>query len=156
MAIKNLFDYYFNRALGIKYRSQKSSNSLYYAENHSLSFYSRIQMHEMSIALSIIDIANEEALRANAERINEIEIEIGTISGVEISALEFSLELAVKNTLLENAQRKIISIPAKAECLECNSIFSMTTFYEPCPSCKSFTIKIIQGKELKIKSINID
>lgn len=113
-------------------------------------------MHEMSIALSIIDIANEEALRANAKRINEIEIEIGSISGVEISALEFSLELAVKNTLLENAQRKIISIPAKAECLECNSTFALTTFYEPCPSCESLTIKIIQGKELKIKSINID
>ncbi len=113
-------------------------------------------MHEMSIALSIIDIANEEALRANAERINEIEIEIGTISGVEISALEFSLDIAVKNTFLENAQRKIIPIQAKAECLECNSIFPMTAFYEPCPSCKSFVIKILQGKELKIKSINID
>lgn len=110
----------------------------------------------MAIALSIIEIANEEALRANAKIINKIEIEIGTISGIEISALEFSLDIAVRNTLLENAEREIISIPAKAECLECNSTFELTTFYEPCPSCKSFTNKIIQGKELKIKSINID
>ncbi len=110
----------------------------------------------MSIALSIVEVASDEALKANAKNINEIEIEIGTISGVEISALEFSLELAVKNTLLENAQRKFISIPAVAECLECNFTFAPTTFYEPCTSCGSFTIKIIHGKELKIKSINID
>jgi hydrogenase nickel incorporation protein HypA/HybF len=113
-------------------------------------------MHEMSIALNIIDIAHEEALRADAKKINEIEIEIGSISGVEISALEFSLDLAVKNTFLENAQRKIIPVQAKAECLECNSIFSLTTFYEPCPNCQSLTINILQGKELRIKSINVD
>lgn len=113
-------------------------------------------MHEMSIALSIVEIASDEALKANAKNINEIEIEIGTISGIEISALEFSLGLAVKNTCLENAQRKIISIPAIAKCLDCNSTFALTTFCEPCPTCGSFTIIIIQGKELKIKSINID
>jgi hydrogenase nickel incorporation protein HypA/HybF len=113
-------------------------------------------MHEMSIALSIIDIVSEEFKKYNAVRINEVEIEIGTISGVEISALEFSFDIAVKDTILEFAKRKIISVIAKAECLECNNIFEMTAFYEPCPKCRSLTINILQGKELKIKSINID
>jgi len=113
-------------------------------------------MHEMSIALSIIDIANEEASRANAKKINGIDIEIGSISGVDVSALEFAFDIAIKNTLLENAKRNIISIPAKAECLECKSTFALTAFYEPCPNCESLTINILQGKELRIKSINVD
>lgn len=113
-------------------------------------------MHELSIALSIIDIAREEALKVKAEKINSIEIEIGSISGIEISALEFAFETAVKDTLLEKAERKIIQVPAMAECLDCNFTFPLSVFYEPCPSCKSLTINILQGKELRIKSINVD
>ncbi len=113
-------------------------------------------MHEMSIALSIIDVVREEAEKANAVKVNEVEIEIGSVSGVEISALEFSLEVAVKDTFLESASRKIICIPAKAECLDCHHVFEFKTFYEQCPDCGSLKLKILQGKELKIKSINID
>ena len=113
-------------------------------------------MHEMSIALNIIDIASEAAENAQSKKINEIEIEIGSISGVEIDALEFALDVAVQNTMLKDASKKIIPIEAKAECLECHNTFPISFFYEPCPSCNSLNINILQGKELRIKSINIE
>lgn len=113
-------------------------------------------MHEMSIALNIIDIVREEALRAKAMSINSIELEIGSISGVEIPALEFALEVAVKDTPLEKTQIKIIPVQAIAQCTECNSTYPLTTFYEPCPTCSALKINIICGKELQIKSINIE
>lgn len=112
-------------------------------------------MHEMSIALSIIDIAEEEALRANASGIKDIEIEIGAISGVDISALKFALDIAVKNTMLETTIRNFTLIQAKGECPDCNSIFPLEGYYQPCPKCNSPAINIIQGKELRIKSMNI-
>lgn len=113
-------------------------------------------MHEMSIALNIIDIATEAAANANSKKINGIEIEIGSISGVEIDALEFALEVAVQDTMLANSSRKIIPIEAKAECLECHNTFPVSFFYEPCPSCYAININILQGKELRIKSINVE
>ncbi len=112
-------------------------------------------MHEMSIALNIIDIVSEEALRAEARSINSIEIEIGSISGVEISALELALEAAVKGSSLERTQIKIIPIQATARCTECNSTYTLTTLYEPCPTCSSLKFHVVRGKELQIKSINV-
>ena len=113
-------------------------------------------MHEMSIALNIIDIVREEALRAEAKSVNIIEVEIGSISGVEIPALEFAFETAVKDTPLEKTQFKIIHVQAIAQCKECNSTYPLSTFFEPCPTCSALKINIICGKELQIKSINVE
>jgi hydrogenase nickel incorporation protein HypA/HybF len=113
-------------------------------------------MHEMTIALNIIDIATKESAKANASRINNIEIEIGSMSGVDVSALKFALDIAVKNTMLENSNITMIPVNAKVECMQCKSVFHLEDFYQTCPGCDSLTFNVIQGKELKIKSINID
>ena len=55
-------------------------------------------MHELSIAMSIVDIAAEYAARDNAKCVTEIEIEVGTLAGVVIDALDFAMEAAIKNT----------------------------------------------------------
>ena len=44
-------------------------------------------MHELSIACSIIDIASNYAIEANARKIKEVELSIGLLAGVEIDAL---------------------------------------------------------------------
>lgn len=64
-------------------------------------------MHELSIALSIVDLADEQAKKAHACKIIEIELDIGTLSGIEVDALNFALEIAAKDTLLETAAVKI-------------------------------------------------
>ena len=58
-------------------------------------------MHELSIAMNIIDIAGEYAAKANTKTINEIEIEVGELSGVVIEALEFAMENAKKIRFLK-------------------------------------------------------
>lgn len=113
-------------------------------------------MHEMSVALSIIDIAEKAAKEENAVKINEIELEIGNLSGVEISALEFAFETAVENTMLESARVKINFIEAEGRCGECKDIFKMENIFDVCPFCDAFGIELLKGKELKLKSINID
>jgi len=113
-------------------------------------------MHEISIALNIIDLIKEEAEKNSAASIQEFEVEVGSISGVEIEALKFALNIAVKDTLLENAIQIITPVAAAASCLECDKEFSLSWFYEPCPFCSAMNIQIIKGKELKIKSITID
>jgi Zn finger protein HypA/HybF involved in hydrogenase expression len=58
-------------------------------------------MHEFSIAMSIIEIAETEAKKVNATKINELVLDVGTMAGIEFFALDTALEMAVKNTLLE-------------------------------------------------------
>jgi len=113
-------------------------------------------MHELSIAMSIIEIAEENAKNANASVISEIELDIGTQSGVVMEALEFALESATKETMLENAEIKINTISAKSICPKCNNEFYIDDIYTPCGECGNPFCDIIQGKELKVKSLKIE
>lgn len=110
----------------------------------------------MSIALSIIDLAAEQAKKADAQKIIEIELDIGTLSGIEIEALNFALEIAVIDSVLENARVKMNRIEAVSECLSCGHIFESERFIHHCPQCKETNTRIFKGKEMQVKSILIE
>jgi len=113
-------------------------------------------MHELSIAKNIIDIASESARQNRIIRIKEIEIEVGSISGIVVESLEFALEMSVRDTVLENAKTTIIKIPGKAKCLNCNLEFEIDSYYAQCPECQNYNFDVIQGKELRVKSLIAD
>ncbi|MCK9254644.1 MAG: hydrogenase maturation nickel metallochaperone HypA [Bacteroidales bacterium] len=110
-------------------------------------------MHELSIAINIVEIAQDTAFSAKLHSISEIEIEVGDLSGVIIEALEFAMEEAVKNTILDGAERKITKIPAKAKCNNCSTEYDIEDVFTPCPKCSGFDNEILSGNELKIKTI---
>lgn len=110
-------------------------------------------MHEMSIALNIVEICEDEVKKAGGQVVNRIELEIGTLSGVIPDAMEFAIQEAVKETVLQQAERKIHLKQAKARCQECDHTFDIDDFVAVCISCGSFKTEVIQGKEIKIKSL---
>ena len=113
-------------------------------------------MHEFSIAVNIVDLSVEYAQRDNAREVKEVEVEVGELSGIVVEALEFALESAVKNTLLENALIRILSVPGKAKCSQCHHEYPAGELYSVCPQCGSGFPEIIQGKELRLKSLSVD
>jgi hydrogenase nickel incorporation protein HypA/HybF len=113
-------------------------------------------MHELSIAQSIIDIAQKEMEKAKAVRIREIELEIGQLSGIDYKSLQFALEMSVKNSPMEHAKIIIYKPKGKAICLTCRTSFPCQTYIIECPECKSFRCEIAQGKELRVKSISVE
>lgn len=113
-------------------------------------------MHELSIALGIVKIAEDESAKANANFVKAIELEIGSMSGIEMDSLDFAWPVAVKDTVLENAKRHIDYIEAKARCLECETEFDIEHIYDECPKCKSYFKDIIKGKELRVKALEIE
>lgn len=112
-------------------------------------------MHELSIALGIVKIAENEIAKTKAQKVDLIELEIGTLAGIEFDSLEFVWPAAVKNTVLENAEKKINIIEAKGKCLDCEIVFKIKNIYDPCPNCNSFLKGIIQGKELRVKALEV-
>ncbi len=113
-------------------------------------------MHEFSIALNIVEIATETAKASQAETVHEVEVDVGDMSGVIYEALEFALQSAVKGTMLENSRFKLNRIKARAVCLDCRHDFEPVDFLLTCMHCGSFNIQIVSGKEMKVKSINVD
>jgi hydrogenase nickel incorporation protein HypA/HybF len=113
-------------------------------------------MHELSIAMNIVEICSDEAEKAGAASISNVEVEIGSLSGIEAEALDFSWEVATKNSLLEGSSLSILQVTALAKCIDCNKEFEMPDSFAPCPGCGSFRNEILKGRELKIKAITVD
>ncbi|MGI9531482.1 hydrogenase maturation nickel metallochaperone HypA [Lutimonas sp.] len=112
-------------------------------------------MHELSIVMGILKIAETETKKAGAKSVDLIELEIGNLAGIELDALDFVWSGVVKDTVLENATKKIDHIQGKAQCMECDCIFPLDHVYDPCPDCQNYLKGILQGKELRIKALEV-
>ncbi|WP_111706813.1 hydrogenase maturation nickel metallochaperone HypA [Lutibacter citreus] len=112
-------------------------------------------MHELSIATSIVKIAEDETLKVNASDVTKIELEIGALSGIEIDALKFVWSSAVKDSVLEKAVLEIVKIKGMAICENCNTEFELENIYDVCIKCNSNFKNITQGKGMKIKRLEV-
>jgi hydrogenase nickel incorporation protein HypA/HybF len=110
-------------------------------------------MHELSVVMSIVETATEKVRENNAQSVERIDLVIGALSGIDNHALDFAWDVAVKDTVLQSAQRNIINLPGKARCGECENEFEIKEIFDPCPKCGEHLIQVLQGKELQIKSM---
>jgi hydrogenase nickel incorporation protein HypA/HybF len=105
--------------------------------------------------MSIIEIAEKEITNAGGGVADEIELDIGMLSTIEMEAFDFAWNQGIKNTLLEDAKRVVNRIEGRAQCLECGLGFHIDNLYDSCPVCGGYFNLIIQGKELKVKTITV-
>lgn len=112
-------------------------------------------MHELSIVMGILKIAENETKKADAKRVDLIELEIGTLAGVELQALNFAWSEVIKGTVLEHAVKKIDLVKAIGQCVDCDTEFDLINIYDPCPNCNSYLKGILQGKELRVKALEV-
>jgi hydrogenase nickel incorporation protein HypA/HybF len=112
-------------------------------------------MHELSIAMGIVKIAEAEARKAGASAVEVIELEIGTLAGIELESLDFVWPLAVRETVLEKAEKRVQVVQGRARCLDCDTEYEMDHYYDPCPHCSSNLKAILQGKELRVRALEV-
>lgn len=110
-------------------------------------------MHELSIAEGIVSLVEEQARNRGAAGIEEVELEIGRLSGVEPLALDFALESAVKGTLLAGARLVRRYISGEGKCTDCEAVFPLDSLPAPCPACGSWWVAVVRGRELRVKSV---
>jgi hydrogenase nickel incorporation protein HypA/HybF len=60
-------------------------------------------MHELSIAVQIVEIAEDELLRHGGDRVRSVHVQLGALSGVAKEALQFSFGIACEGTTAEGA-----------------------------------------------------
>ena len=114
-------------------------------------------MHELSIAVSMVEMASEEALRLGAVRVNALHLKLGPLSGVVKDALLFSYEVACNGTLLEGSDLIIEEVPVVIYCSRCQAerrLESIQLFR--CPVCMELTPEVVSGRELEFVSMEIE
>ena len=73
-------------------------------------------MHEMSLCQNIMEIIDQQQKKHEIHEVTDIWLEIGALSCVEQSAVEFCFEIMRKDTVAENCQLHFIHLPAIAWC----------------------------------------
>jgi len=113
-------------------------------------------MHEMSVAMSIVDIAEQTAREKNAEKIVSVTVDIGDLSGVMADAVLFCYEAASRGLRAEGSRLIVNRIGARAWCPECEKEFTPKDAFVTCPECVSFGGKILAGGELAVRSVELE
>ncbi len=113
-------------------------------------------MHEMGIALEIIDIVKSSIPADLADaRVQSVNLKIGKLSAVVTQSLRFCFEIAAKDTPLAGASLVIEEIPVVARCKACRHEWTITGPAFSCEQCSSGSIDLLSGRELDIQSIEI-
>jgi hydrogenase nickel incorporation protein HypA/HybF len=113
-------------------------------------------MHELSIAMSIVDLAQEE-MEERGVQIIGIHLKLGALAGVMKSALLSSYEMACNDTPLQGSRLVIEDVPVVVFCPTCQTrrpISSVQLFC--CRECGTPTSEIIQGKELQVVALELE
>ena len=113
-------------------------------------------MHELSIAMGIVDAALDEAQRRSV-KVSAVHLRLGALSGVVKDALLFSYEVACQDTLLEGSQLIVEDLPVVVFCPRCQEkreLESVQLFQ--CPVCGTPTMDVRQGKELEVFALEVE
>lgn len=113
-------------------------------------------MHELSIAENLIEMLEENSLTDHFTKVTKITLEIGILAGIETSSLLFCFDAVAQNTLAEGALLVIESKPAIGICQHCQQQVSVASYYDPCEYCSQLSVKILQGEEMIIKSLEVE
>uniref|UniRef100_A0A7C3J4G6 Hydrogenase maturation factor HypA n=1 Tax=Candidatus Methanomethylicus mesodigestus TaxID=1867258 RepID=A0A7C3J4G6_9CREN len=116
-------------------------------------------MHELSLAVNVVDYLTKLAKEQRLSEVNEVYIEIGDLTHINGSQLKFSLKMASEGTVAQGAKFFVRRRRASMKCNACGKsskidMKGMLSDYEfRCPRCKSKEVEFEQGKELVLKRV---
>ena len=113
-------------------------------------------MHESGIALSLLEIIEQEALPYSGSKVVNVKLRIGKLSGVMPDALRFAFEALSIGGVAEGAFLDIEEVPLRIRCNKCGKVSASDSLFMVCPHCKGIEVKIIEGRELEIKEMEIE
>ncbi|MCA9240331.1 MAG: hydrogenase maturation nickel metallochaperone HypA [Planctomycetales bacterium] len=114
-------------------------------------------MHELSIAISIVDAACQEAVLHGGGAVSAVHIRLGPLSGVVKDALLSAYELARADSQLADSELVIEETQLMLYCDGCGkttpaqSLQSLT-----CSLCQAPAAKVVGGRELEITALEME
>ncbi len=113
-------------------------------------------MHELSIALSIVEMASEEAARRGAERVDAVHLRLGLLSGVVPRALLASFDLACADTPLAGSRLFIEDVPIAIRCATCGGERDVSSLQSmACASCGTPGADVVRGREIEVVALEL-
>lgn len=112
-------------------------------------------MHELSIALNILDVVSEEVDR-HGGRVTAIHLKLGPLSGVVCRALTAAFDLAREGTPHARSELIVEEVPVVLFCAVCHGERIPLSAQEfACPDCGTPSWDVVRGRELEVAALEI-
>jgi hydrogenase nickel incorporation protein HypA/HybF len=113
-------------------------------------------MHELSVALGLIEGIQDSAARGGFERVLAVHVRVGALSGIAPDALQFSWKLASAGTLAADSALKIEDVPLVVFCERCGGERAPRPASGLiCPDCASACPTIVRGRDLQLVAVEV-
>ncbi len=109
-------------------------------------------MHELSISEGIVESVCDAVPEG---RVLAVTVEIGKLSGVVPDAVRFCFDACTRGTRLEGARLDIVDVPGRGRCGSCQRELDMEELLTQC-SCGNPFLEIVRGRELRIRSVEVN
>lgn len=114
-------------------------------------------MHELSIALSIIEGVEEEMARRGSPHVAAVHLKLGPLSGVVGDALLFAYDVACEGTALAGSRLQIEETPVIVYCPQCQKEQPAASVQRlHCGVCDTPSADIRHGRELQVCALELD
>lgn len=116
-------------------------------------------MHELALATSVIEYAQNVAGEHGLAKICEFRLEVGDMTHIDPWQLRYCLSMVIKGTIAEGAKIHIRRRKAALKCRACGRtsglklLKSIGDFELKCPRCGSQDVEIDKGRELTLTRI---
>ena len=113
-------------------------------------------MHELPVTESILTIALRHAGEAGAARITDVYLVIGDLSSIVDDSVQFYWDIISEGTIAAGARLHFQRLPITLLCLQCDHHYTPAQDDFACPQCGSERVKIDQGEEFYLDSVEIE
>ena len=113
-------------------------------------------MHELGIATRIVDIVKKVMDDQGAAVVGAVTVDLGALSGVDRSSLEFCFDAITKGTPLEGAHLKIEVIRPRARCKSCGADYEVSLDDFRCKVCGSSDFDVVAGTDISIREVEVE
>ena len=113
-------------------------------------------MHELGIVVHVVKQIETLAKERNVQKVVELTLEVGEVSGVVKEYFLDAFNWAKKRTqYMKECELNYVIIQGLTYCQDCKKTYKTTEFGKKCPHCGSERTYLVTGNEVSIKDIKV-
>lgn len=112
-------------------------------------------MHDESLIHALLHQVDELMLTHQAVAVEEIEVEVGPLSGVEPFLLKDAFERLKSESSSASATLSIVEVGLVVLCRDCQRESQLGNFHFVCHECGSTSVQILCGAEFRLLSVRL-
>lgn len=122
-------------------------------------------MHELGMAMEIVEIVTKSLDGKKVKKVKEVEIDMGALHKISKEQMQDVFEMASKDTIVEGAKLKVKIKKGAIKCLSCGFSGGVEVEMEHhhdhqvhlhCPKCNETSLEILEGQDIDVRNIEAE